>query len=350
MVEQRPKKSVVEERQNEGIGRAGPPLIHIGYHKTGTSWLQKFLFRNARAGFMWTGKGTDSPVNRLVATPALDFDPKAAEADFASDADRAARRGLVFVVSLERLSGHPFSGGYDSKEIAHRLRAVFPHGRVLVVIREQRSMILSTYKQYVYAGGPLPLHRFLDPPTYRRPRIPHFDHRHFEYHRLLALYQSLFGEQNVLALPYEGFQADPRAFVTSIAELAGRTLEDEELESLPYARRPNRARGGSIVRTTRLINRFFVRSDLNPAPLVASTRAEALCRSCAPAVDRVVPRRFEDRFERRLRATIEDVVGDRYAESNRTSSKLIGADLGAFGYDMGARHSVRAEDEALALR
>ena len=27
------------------------PLIHIGYHKTGTSWLQKHVFLNEEAGF-----------------------------------------------------------------------------------------------------------------------------------------------------------------------------------------------------------------------------------------------------------------------------------------------------------
>ena len=51
----------------------------------------------------------------------------------------------VPVISHERLSGYPHSGGHDSKEIAHRLAAVFPNAKVVIVIREQKSMILSNY-------------------------------------------------------------------------------------------------------------------------------------------------------------------------------------------------------------
>ena len=57
------------------------------------------------------------------------------------------------MVSFPRLSGHPYSGGYDSRMIADRVAEVFPEARILIVIREQRSMIVSTYKQYVNAGG-----------------------------------------------------------------------------------------------------------------------------------------------------------------------------------------------------
>lgn len=331
--------------------RKDRPLIHIGYHKTGTSWLQRYLFRNAAAGFDWGGKRTDSPVNDLVATHPLEFSVGASRAAFEPSIAEAAENGLIPVVSLERLSGHPFSGGYDSKEIAHRLAEVLPRGRVLVVIREQRSMILSTYKQYVKTGGAASLRLFLEPPSYKnvRPRVPQFDYRHFEYHRLLALYQELFGAKRVLVLPYEMLSLDAGGFVATIAGFAGRPLQPEVLESLPFDERPNLAGSAVSTRAERIVNRWFVRCDVNPAPLIPSVRAGRFARRRARAVDRAVPRRMRERIDRRLREAIEGLVGDRYAESNRMTSEIAGMDLAAYGYDAGTAASVGAENEAITL-
>jgi hypothetical protein len=33
-----------------------PPLVHVGYHKTGANWLQEELFGNPRTGYRWLGK------------------------------------------------------------------------------------------------------------------------------------------------------------------------------------------------------------------------------------------------------------------------------------------------------
>lgn len=326
------------------------PLIHIGYHKTGTSWLQQELFRKPEAGFWWEGKATDSPVNRLVVASPLEFDKRRARADFAAEAAAASERGLRHVVSLERLSGHPFSGGYDSAEIARRLRGTLPHGRVLVVIREQRSILASTYKQHVRAGGAQPLRLFLEPPVYRRPRAAHFDLRHFEYDRLLAHYHRLFGVESVLALPYEQLRDDPRGFAATVQRFARVDPSSHALEQLnPDAQ--NVARRATTVAAVRLVNRLFVRADVNPLPVIASERMARAAARLVAAGQGVVPPSLDERLERRLRATISEVVGDRYRGSNRTWSEMTGIDLGAYGYDVGATdRSVGAEEKAVALR
>ncbi|UUY05662.1 sulfotransferase [Svornostia abyssi] len=238
-------------------------LIHVGYHKTGTSWLQKRLFRVKEAGFWWGGKAEDSPVNRLVTASPLDFDAAQARVEFAAEAAKPRARGLRHVVSLERLSGHPFSGGYDSAEIAHRLHATMPEGRVFIVIREQRGMIASTYKQYVKAGGAMPLRLFLQPPLHRRPRVPAFDLEHFAYHRLLAHYRELFGDDRVLALPYERLREDPLAFAATVQRFAGVTETGAAGVVDPEAL--NTARTPTVVVASRIVNRLFVRGGPQPA-------------------------------------------------------------------------------------
>jgi Sulfotransferase family len=320
------------------------PLVHIGYHKTGTSWLQRYLFRNADIGFNSSGKGHGTPVTSLVAMRAIDFDAERARAEFEPVLEAARRRKLVPVVSLERLAGHPFSGGYDNKELAERLAAVMPDARILCVFREQTGMIASTYKQFVKTGGPSSVERFLHPPVHRHLRIPQFDLRHFEYDRLLLLYRTLFGSENVLFLPYEWFASDPRTFVEGIVTFAGTEAPPAAISDLPFEQRPNLAQAAVSTAIVRRLNRVLALADVNPNPLIAADPrlVKRLRRDVAAAVE-LFPRTVLDRGERRLRERISRIVHDRYAASNRRLSQLTGADLEPFGYVVEA--AVR-DDEA----
>ncbi len=308
-----------------------PILLHVGYHKTGSRWLRFLFFGNAATGFGWVDKaGEEHPVRRLVRARPLEFDAAQSRAEFEPMLQRIREEGLFPVVSFERFSGNPFSGGYDSKEIADRLVQVFPEARVLVVVREQRSMIVSTYKQYVREGGALPPTKFMRPPASRSLRVPWFDLAHFEYHHLLGYYRRLFGPDAVLALTYEHFVRDPRSFVEQIASFAGKPLDAETLDSLPYERRTNPGPPATAIALRRRLNVLGVRSDLNPAPPLASPAFWRL----GKRIDRhaLAPRRAVEHEEEKLRRAVAETVGDRYVESNRRTAELTGIDLGAYGW------------------
>jgi Sulfotransferase family len=247
---------------------------------------------------------------------------------------RASDSGRKAVVSSERLSGHALSGGYDSKDLAERLAEVFPDGRVLIVIREQREIMLSTYRQYVRAGGAWSLRKFLDPPVDTRVRIPLFDPSHFAYHRLIRTYQRLFEAERVLVLPYESFRSEPELFVSSVAGFAGVTLREELLEALPLEARPNLATSRAATRIKRAINRLAARTDVNPAPLMNLPRIEAFARRHVDVVDRVIPGFVAEGLERADRDRVAEAVGDRFDDSNRVTAGLCGLDLAAHGYSI----------------
>lgn len=312
-----------------------PILIHIGYHKTGSGWLRRVFFVNPATGFGWIGKSKPShPVRRLVAARPLEFDPVAARAEFDPLLQHVRDDGLLPVVAFERLAGHPFSGGYDSKEIADRLAAVFPEGRVLAVIREQKAMILSTYKQYVRQGGTLPLPEFVRPPAPKSMPGPSFDLAYFEYHHLLEYYRRLFGKERILTLTYEQFRTDPRAFVADIACFSGRPLSDEALTSLPFETPSNPSPLALAIDLRRRLNKLAWKSEVNPSPLFRSTMMTRPVRALGQALEHksFVPQRWDEAREAALRDTIAEIVGDRYAASNRATAGLSGLDLAALGW------------------
>jgi hypothetical protein len=312
----------------------GSILVHIGYHKTGTIWLQRELF-SGESGYQWLGKRPRThPVRRLVRDRTPEFDAAVIRQGFDALIAEVEQQGRLPVVSLERLSGHPFSGGFDADRVAERLADVFSEARVLVVVREQRAVIVSTYKQYVQVGGACPLERFLDPPRSRSERVPLFDGRHFEYHRLVERYQALFGDDCVLTLPYDLFVHDGRGFVERIAAFAGRPIPGAVLDGLRYRRRSNQARSALTIAAVRRLNKVSVRTEVNPAPRAEWRPAERLSRWIQRngALDGRLTRPLEERSQTRLRRIVDEWAGERYAESNRRLAELTGFDLGAYGW------------------
>jgi hypothetical protein len=329
----------VEPADPSGPAALAAPLIHIGHHKTGTSWLQRFLFPVIQAGFCFATRDEDierhkEPVYEyLIAPHPLDFNAERCRTYFQPLVRAAGEAHLVPVVSSERLSGGPHAGGYDTKEIADRLAAVFPGGKVLICIREQKSMILSTYRQYVRGGGTVPLRQYLQPPAVGTALMPSFDYDYFAYHRLIAHYHKLFGDSNVLVLPYEQLVRDPAGLVRRIAAFAHARPAPGALEALPYTTRENAGLTpiGSYL-TRRLINPLFVQTRLNPRPWLAATDFGRMLIRRLEWLDAVLPSHLQRYIDARAKRFVAGMVGDRYRDSNRRLQDMTGLDLVNYGY------------------
>jgi hypothetical protein len=239
------------------------------------------------------------------------------------------------VICWGRLAGQAFSGGHDVKEIADRLKAVLPEARILAVIREQRSIIVSTYKQYVKAGGAASLRAFLEPAADEGLRVPSFDLGYFEYHHLLGYYRTLYGAGNVLVLPYEQLVGDREGFVRHVADFAGRPVPGDVLARMLKTKPTNPAQSALVLGATRALNRFGPRNELSPAPILDSPRVAALAKRVREKLDPAelpFARDLAARSEQRLRERVAAAVGDRYAESNRITAELFDLDLAGHGW------------------
>ena len=85
-------------------------LLHVGYHKTGSSWLQRRVFAAPESGFEWLGRPWQAR-QQIVAPHPLAFDPAAARAHYQPEIESAQAKGRIVVFSDERFSGNPHSGG-----------------------------------------------------------------------------------------------------------------------------------------------------------------------------------------------------------------------------------------------
>lgn len=297
------------------------PLLHIGYHKTGTTWLQRHVFGDPGSGFSQMGGA-----QRLIAVNAFDFRPKRIRKQMERKMGQAHSQGLLPVLSSERLSGEPHFGGYDSELIADRLAAVFPNARILIVVREQTSMFLSIYKEYIRRGGAASLRQYLATPT-DGYWLPQFRFEFLEYHRLIGHYQDVFGAENVMVLPYELLRTQPDTFLGQIGEFVG------VRPAHPWIRPVNVSLSAFALGLKRHANRYFVLDGpVNPAPPFDFPASNALLERLCRMLDAKLPIAVLDRQEHRWRLNAAREVGTRYAKSNALTAGLTGLDLRAFGY------------------
>lgn len=225
-------------------------LIHIGWAKAGSTFLQNWFSAHPQIAFSHSGIAGFDSVFDLARQASMSGDVRCR------------------VTSAEALSTpHPFVGvgNFDLHALVHHdahaaqargcrlLRQLFPRARILIVTRGARSLLLSLYSQYVRTGGDRSFAAFLDMAGCAR---------WWDYDRVIRLYEEAFGAEDVLVLPYEQLRDDPEGFCRRIEAHLG-------LAHGPVSReRANRSVGGAALawypRLSRLVGRLprdrFVRS------------------------------------------------------------------------------------------
>ena len=292
-------------------------LIHIGFHKTATSWMQQRWY--PRHPQLAVPVDYWDIVERLVFPDPLHYDADATRAWF----DAHAASGRTVVLSAERLSGTPHAGGYDRAEIAARIAATFPDAHVWIVVREQVGMIASLWRQYVFEGGRLPLERYVRGVV---PELkPSFRFEHLDYAPLVERYRSLLGADRVLVTTYEDFRSDPQPTLDRLCAF----LDIEPLAAGGDERTlVNRGLSDRSARVLRSCNALSRPDRMHEEPFV-DLRLRGPVARVLRKIDRAgTPWSRPTGVE----ARVAELVGDRYVEPNRDLAEMLGTDLGALGY------------------
>jgi hypothetical protein len=264
--------------------RTTPIYFHIGYSKTGTKALQGQVFRGLDRLHLWANgplvwSYNDEPQREAVTLLrelawSERWDPTDAKWESLRNA-ATPTDGRVSFASYETLSGTFYEPRSDGEENIRRLHQLFPSMRVILVIREQRSMLRSTYAEYVRVGGPGSRERFLNGGIVEPACLLYDAFVQFLHDRL--------GADNVKVLLYEEFVSSPASFLSELGRFAG--IDDLGALAQSGGRRVHVSLADPSLSVLRLVNRCFVRSELQARPIVAS---ETLARAGYSGVTRVV--------------------------------------------------------------
>jgi len=320
-------------------------LIHIGFHKTGSSWLQKKVFVDKGLGF-----SSVHPIHRreivhdFILPDVFDYDSDLTRDRYNPYLAAAKAGDFTSVISHERLSGYPSGGGYDRRLVAERLHETFPDARILMVLREQRSVIEAMYSQHITDGGTGTVKRYLQTPEPALGRRPHFRLSFYEYDKLIAYYQKLFGADQVLALPFEMLRDASDDFLGEIQRFCGLPVRTVPLSDAVNVRRPL-----LMQYVHRSLNALLYHNELSSGALFHIPRFARRFGRLRSAFDLVSPVGVENRLRAGLKAAIREHVGDYYSDSNRRTEQLTGLDLTRYGYSAPQPAPMPAESRELLL-
>jgi hypothetical protein len=248
------------------------------------------------------------------------------------EARAAAEAKNRFVISHERLSGYPATGGFDAKAIADRLNNIFPRAKILIMVREQKTMIRSFYFQYISDGGSLSFKKLLKSPQPSLHRVPGFDLSFFEYDQAVAYYQQVFGRDNILVLPFEQISRDARDLAAKIIEFAGNATAKNNIDDSIFEKKVNPAVPVLGQHLRRTCNFLLARTQLSNHGILNIPYVDATFKMLRPALAPL--KVFDTTLGRKLNDQIEAATEGRYAESNNRLAEMTGLDLGALGYQI----------------
>jgi hypothetical protein len=301
----------------------GEHVIHVGYHKTASTWLQLCVFPGL-AGVQYGDPLFNDFVTNLATAPDHAF--------FAEGFRRVLRQmeGVSdgpLLLSYEGLSGSLWDGDEIGLRNAARLHRVMPAGRIMVVVRRQDEMLRSVHAQYVNEGGTRPLREFVE----REVEGSRFSLHHLEYDRLVGRYVELFGRDRVWVAPYEHLRAERDRFLAALCAFLQAELAADVSRAWP-----NHSLSRPSLWLLRSWNRLFRATRFNAAPGLAALPGGRHVRDLMQSrVDPVVRRLIRPKDSARNSRWLADIAAG-FAGSNERLQRFCPQPLAAWGYRLPA--------------
>jgi len=233
-------------------------ICHIGFPKTGTTFLQKNVFPNI------------SDINYIDRTEIKHLSYALIEKDdsyydndkIKADLTKMHDSGSTMLISDEALTGHHMKTEFPNRsQIARRLKAVGV-SKIIISIRNQVDVLESTYKQYIKSGGVLKVSNFFDlddnPST-------HLYINYFNYEKIIQLYSEVFGIENILVIQFEKMFKNKTEFNNRLADFL--QLESIDLTDALNLPAVNDSLSNFSTKLLRVINHFTY-NTFRPSSLI----------------------------------------------------------------------------------
>lgn len=212
-------------------------LLHIGYPKTGTTFLQKQFFPLIENSKLFN---------------CIDL-PKAIYESY-SDTNKGKIQSYFYknsyeniIISCEQLLGKASEDIFLTN--AYKYHKFFPQAKILIVIRNQIDKFISNYSHYIKIGGTKKINDFLFPNN----NSIFFGAKKHKYDLIVEQYKKVFQPENVLILLYEDLKNNSYLFLEKIKN----NFElDIDFNKINFSSIPNIRLSKSLLNIKRISNKF----------------------------------------------------------------------------------------------
>lgn len=243
-------------RARKGDMKRENHIIHVGTHKTGSTWLQRHVFPTVREATFGNSEVFRALLRSLI------IDRRSHEKALQAAVYEVGGRVLLSNETLA--AGRPWRGWQrvSADCIADRLSRAIPEARIILFTRERQSLVRSLYSQYVRQGGHLPWRAFEE-----RVLLDEY----LDLRSAIERYRSRF--QHVIVLDYERLRDDPEGCVSQIGAFC-----EVEFEYPSHTPSVNVSLSWWQLHALRAWNRFFRASRHNPKPPFPLPHADVMTR------------------------------------------------------------------------
>jgi hypothetical protein len=169
-------------------------LIHVGLHKTGTTWLQRWMAAHPSIAYRLDSfGGIQRPID-LCRTAMADQPSWYAISDENLTGGRIWPEGYTSLL-LRHAGFHQQPTGIPEhrRRVADQLHAMFPQATILITTRGFAGALRSSYSQVIRLGGDQTFEEYLE-------SYSEFISDWLDLNAVIGIYRSRF--KNVLILPY----------------------------------------------------------------------------------------------------------------------------------------------------
>jgi len=206
-------------------------FLHVGLHKTGTSFLQQRIFPRLT--------NTQYVHGRTTVREAL-------------TAKGPAQSNIL--LSSEAWSGNPYSGRWidQFERNMQFIKEIFPDAYILIGFRNHKGLLLSLYKQYLHEGGTKKLSAFFD----EKQDTGILKKRDMLFRVRLEILERLF-KNKVFIYWYEEIRSRLDDFLLDLCEVLGTELLPADSVSNTHINMGVRYYPGIILRSLNIVDTYL---------------------------------------------------------------------------------------------
>jgi hypothetical protein len=232
-------------------------LIHIGYHKTGTTWFQKQFYPFVRNFEYFSNR-------KLLRDTILNSDyyyysPIKAREKIGIYASRDV------IICEENIVSGVRGSALINVAIAERINNTFPEGEIIIFIRNQLDRLVSTYLYYLFENGgtygPKNFIEKLHGLPYQKGDV---NFQNLEYHFVIDHYKKLFGNDKVHVFLYEEFAENNELFLNKYSDLL---QLDIDIKSINF-KRENQGLRKRLIPLARFLGLFYSKPIIHKSIII----------------------------------------------------------------------------------
>jgi hypothetical protein len=189
----------MESASSKNIIMDNTVYLHVGYPKTGTTFLQQEYYPSIDDIYYINQKELfESDFLDIILDDYFTDDQLKYNNILRKWKDEAGNKPLF--ISYEGFVGNLLTGMQNFPLICERLKGTKFEFKILLTIRKQQHIVDSLYVQYVHQGGAISFNKFMQLPSKSPLKL---SLNIFKYDKLYNELENNFGKHNVTLLPME---------------------------------------------------------------------------------------------------------------------------------------------------